>query len=111
MATNNFRELARKKYYATERLPEIRQELLRLRTESEGLKAKLTAGAGKKGGDAKGATDRKAIAAARQRGIYLTTRTARLKEEHASLKADFEAVKTKLNALRLERGKATAEAK
>ncbi len=43
MATNDFRELLRKRYYATERLPEIRQELLRLRTESKELKATLTA--------------------------------------------------------------------
>ena len=109
MATNDLRELSRKKYYATERLPEIRQELRRLRTEQKELKATLTAGAEKKDGEAKSAADKKAIAVARQRGFYLTARTAKLKEEHDALRADFETVNAKLNDIRVERRKATAE--
>ncbi len=48
---------------------------------------------------------------ARRRDIYLTARTVKLKQEHDALKADFETVRTKLNALKIERGKTTAEAK
>lgn len=111
MPTNDFRELSQKKYYATERLPEIRQELLRLGTESKDLKASLAAGTEEKGGEEKSAEDKKAIAMARRRRFYLATRSAKLKEERDGLKADLETLKAELNALKSERRKAKAEAK
>jgi chromosome segregation ATPase len=106
MATNEFGELSQKKYYATERLTEIKQELLRLATESNELKAALNTGAEEKGPEAK-----KAIALARRRRSYLAARSAKLKEERDVLKVDLETLKAELSALDIERRKAKVEAK
>lgn len=100
MATNEFGELSQKKYYATERLTEIKQDLLRLATENNELKATLNSGV----------EDKKAIALARRRRSYLAARSAKLKEERDMLKADLETVKAELSALDIERRKAKVDA-
>lgn len=110
MATKESRELSQKKYYATERLPEIKQELLRLGAESKELKATVTVGAEESGGGAKNPEDRKAVAVARRRRSYLAARSAKLKEERDALRADLASVKTALAARKSERGKAETEA-
>ncbi|WP_428664068.1 hypothetical protein [Reyranella sp.] len=100
MEKKDFRELSRKKYYATKRLPEIRQELLRLGTESKTLRAALTAGA----------EGKRAVSLARRQYVYLATRATKLKEERNALRADLVTLNAELSALGAERHKATAKA-
>lgn len=101
MATKEFRELSQKKYYVSERLPEIKQDLLRLGAESKQLKAALETGG----------EDKKAIAEIRRRRSYLAARSGHLKEEREALKTELASVEGELKPLQVERRKSKAKAK
>ena len=79
MADERTRSLQRSKYYCSERILEIKGELLRLAAESAELKAELdtTAEPGRQG-------------AIRRRRAYLSRRNDELKGERATLTAELQ---------------------
>ena len=99
MATKEFKELSQAKYYASERLSEIKQDLLRLGSENNELKAQLETPT----------EDKKALGEIRRRRSYLGARSAKLKEEREGLRVDLAALEAEMKPFQIASRKAQEE--